>query len=47
MTNQEPNKIVVRNVFKIFGNRSVEALEMVRQNNSKDEVTAKPAAWSA
>ena len=41
MSNQEPNKIVVRNVFKIFGNRSRDALEMVRQNNSKDEVLAK------
>ena len=37
----EPNKIVVRNVFKIFGNRSKEALAMVRQNTSKDEVLAK------
>ncbi|MBC3952179.1 quaternary amine ABC transporter ATP-binding protein [Pseudomonas folii] len=41
MTDQEPNKIVVRNVFKIFGNRPKDALEMVRQNGSKDEVLAK------
>ena len=41
MTNPEPNKIVVRNVFKIFGNRPKDALEMVRQNGSKDEVLAK------
>ncbi len=36
----EPNKIVVRNVYKIFGNRAEEALAMVRQNQSKDQVLA-------
>jgi glycine betaine/proline transport system ATP-binding protein len=41
MSDQQPDKIVVRNVFKIFGNRSKEALEMVRQKNSKDQVLAK------
>ena len=37
----EPNKIVVRNVYKIFGNRHKDALAMVRDNQSKDEVLAK------
>ncbi|WP_268949922.1 quaternary amine ABC transporter ATP-binding protein [Pseudomonas syringae] len=37
----EQNKIVVRNVFKIFGNREKEALAMVQQHQSKDQVLAK------
>jgi glycine betaine/proline transport system ATP-binding protein len=41
MSTPEPNKIVVRNVFKIFGNRAKDALAMVKQNQSKDEVLAK------
>ncbi|AHG38954.1 ABC transporter ATP-binding protein [Pseudomonas syringae CC1557] len=40
MSSVEPNKIVVKNVFKIFGNRSKEALELIRQNQSKDQVLA-------
>jgi len=36
----EANKIVVKNVYKIFGNRATEALNMVRQNQSKDQVLA-------
>ncbi len=40
MMRVEPNKIVVRNVYKIFGNRAEEALAMVRQNQSKDQVLA-------
>ncbi len=39
-SNTEPNKIVVKNVYKIFGNRSKDALSMVRQNKSKDQVLA-------
>ncbi len=41
MSVQQPDKIVVRNVFKIFGNRYKDALEMVRHNSSKDEVLEK------
>ncbi|KTB55794.1 quaternary amine ABC transporter ATP-binding protein [Pseudomonas syringae] len=41
MSSVEPNKIVVKNVFKIFGNRSKEALELIRQNQSKDQVLAR------
>jgi glycine betaine/proline transport system ATP-binding protein len=41
MMSVEPNKIVVKNVYKIFGNRAKEALAMVQQNQSKDEVLAK------
>jgi glycine betaine/proline transport system ATP-binding protein len=33
-------KIVVKNVYKIFGNRAKEALEMVQNNQSKDQVLA-------
>ncbi|MFK3797937.1 MULTISPECIES: quaternary amine ABC transporter ATP-binding protein [unclassified Pseudomonas] len=36
----EPNKIVVKNVYKIFGNRASEALDMVRQKQTKDQVLA-------
>jgi glycine betaine/proline transport system ATP-binding protein len=35
-----PNKIVVKNVYKIFGNRAKEALSMVQQHKSKDQVLA-------
>ncbi|MBP0945825.1 glycine betaine/L-proline ABC transporter ATP-binding protein [Pseudomonas alliivorans] len=41
MMSAEQNKIVVRNVFKIFGGREKEALAMVQQNQSKDQVLAK------
>jgi glycine betaine/proline transport system ATP-binding protein len=41
MSEQQPDKIAVRNVFKIFGNRYKDALEMVRQNHSKDQVLEK------
>ncbi|MCF5707523.1 betaine/proline/choline family ABC transporter ATP-binding protein [Pseudomonas syringae] len=41
MMSAEQNKIVVRNVFKIFGNREKEALAMVQQHQSKDQVLAK------
>ncbi|WP_439868513.1 quaternary amine ABC transporter ATP-binding protein [Pseudomonas syringae] len=40
MSSVEPNKIVVKNVFKIFGNRSKEALQLIKQNQSKDQVLA-------
>ena len=33
-------KIEVKNVFKIFGDRSADALDMIRQNKSKDQVLA-------
>jgi glycine betaine/proline transport system ATP-binding protein len=36
----QANKIVVRNVYKIFGNRESEALAMVRDNKTKDQVLA-------
>lgn len=41
MSTSEPDKIVVRNVYKIFGNRHKDALAMVRDSQSKDEVLAK------
>ena len=47
MMSAEQNKIVVRNVFKIFGSREKEALATVQQNQSKDQVLPKPAASSA
>jgi glycine betaine/proline transport system ATP-binding protein len=40
MMSVEPNKIVVKNVYKIFGGRAKEALAMVQQNQSKDQVLA-------
>ncbi|WP_032607093.1 quaternary amine ABC transporter ATP-binding protein, partial [Pseudomonas avellanae] len=40
MSSVEPNKIVVKNVFKIFGSRSKEALALIKQNQSKDQVLA-------
>ena len=40
MNSPEMNKIVVKNVFKIFGNRSADALRMIQQNKSKDQVLA-------
>ncbi|TWR87228.1 quaternary amine ABC transporter ATP-binding protein [Pseudomonas saxonica] len=35
------NKIEVRNVFKIFGQREREVMALIREGNSKDEVLAK------
>ena len=35
-----PSKIEVKNVFKIFGSRSKEALAMIQQDKSKDQVLA-------
>nr|WP_093465483.1 glycine betaine/L-proline ABC transporter ATP-binding protein [Pseudomonas sp. NFR16] len=40
MMSAEQNKIVVKNVYKIFGSRAKDALAMVRQNHSKDQVLA-------
>jgi glycine betaine/proline transport system ATP-binding protein len=40
MSDVNPDKIVVRNVYKIFGNREKEALAMVRNHQSKDQVLA-------
>lgn len=34
------NKIVIKNVFKIFGSRADDALAMIRQNKSKEQVLA-------
>ncbi|TDV66122.1 glycine betaine/L-proline ABC transporter ATP-binding protein [Pseudomonas sp. LP_7_YM] len=39
-TSNTDGKIVVKNVYKIFGNRASDALAMVRQNQSKDQVLA-------
>lgn len=39
-TSNADGKIVVKNVYKIFGNRAKDALAMVRQNQSKDQVLA-------
>ncbi|HEY0287919.1 MAG TPA: glycine betaine/L-proline ABC transporter ATP-binding protein [Pseudomonas sp.] len=38
--NAAHNKIVVKNVYKIFGNRAKDALSMIRQNKTKDQVLA-------
>ena len=35
-----PSKIEVKNVFKIFGNRSKEALALIQQHKTKDQVLA-------
>ena len=35
------NKIEVRNVFKVFGNREKEVLALIREGRSKDEVLAR------
>ncbi len=40
MSNEAISKIEVKNVFKIFGNRSREALAMVGQGKTKDQVLA-------
>ena len=40
MIDVNPNKIVVRNVYKIFGSREKEALAMLRNSQSKDQVLA-------
>ena len=40
MNNEAISKIEVKNVFKIFGNRSKEALAMVGQGKTKDQVLA-------
>ena len=40
MSNEAISKIEVKNVFKIFGNRSKEALAMVGQGKTKDQVLA-------
>jgi len=34
------SKIVIKNVFKIFGNRTAEALALIRRGQSKDQVLA-------
>ena len=41
MTEATLNKIEVRNVFKVFGNREKEVLAMIRDGKSKDEVLAR------
>lgn len=41
MMDASANKIVVSNVFKIFGNRSEEALALLKDGKSKDQVLAK------
>ena len=35
-----PSKIEVKNVFKIFGSRSKEALALIQQHKTKDQVLA-------
>ena len=40
MSGAQMNKIEIRNVFKIFGNRSKDALAMISQGRSKDQVLA-------
>ena len=40
MSSAAVSKIEVRNVFKIFGNRPSDALAMIRQGQSKDQVLA-------
>ncbi len=40
MSNAAISKIEVKNVFKIFGNRSKDALDLIRQNKTKDQVLA-------
>lgn len=46
MSNAAISKIEVKNVFKIFGNRSKEALGMIGQGKPKTRCWLKPAAWS-
>jgi len=38
MSTQPISKIEVKNVFKIFGDRAAEALQLIRNNQSKDQV---------
>lgn len=40
MSGTQMNKIEVRNVFKIFGSREKDALAMIKQGRSKDQVLA-------
>lgn len=40
MISEPASKIVIKNVFKIFGNRPDAALAMIRQGRSKDQVLA-------
>ena len=40
MSGAQMNKIEVRNVFKIFGSREKDALAMIKQGRSKDQVLA-------
>jgi len=41
MTDVTINKIEVRNVFKVFGNREKDVLALIREGKSKEEVLAK------
>lgn len=41
MSMQPISKIEVKNVFKIFGDRADEALQLIRNNHGKDQVLAK------
>ncbi len=41
MSTQAMNKIEVKNVFKIFGNRASEALQLIQDAHSKEQVLAK------
>jgi len=41
MSTQALNKIEVKNVFKIFGERSAEALKLIGESHSKEQVLAK------
>ena len=41
MNTQAMNKIEVKNVFKIFGQRADEALQLIRESHSKEQVLSK------
>ena len=41
MSTQAMNKIEVKNVFKIFGERAGEALQLIRESHSKEQVLSK------
>ncbi|MCU1723435.1 MULTISPECIES: glycine betaine/L-proline ABC transporter ATP-binding protein [unclassified Pseudomonas] len=41
MSTQAMNKIEVKNVFKIFGQRADEALQLIRESHSKEQVLSK------
>ncbi len=43
---QTMNKIEVKNVFKVFGARAEDALQLIRQKKPKIRSWPKPAAWS-